>query len=137
MLALHDAVICPAVNKKPALSIWLRAGWICYIVCPWYHLAWRLPFPKERSSPTRQARRIVHHMWWDIIDALPPGNGGLPARTTGKARSSRIAARLTGPEGGIPRYNEGPDFHHLRLAGAHAGMYSSLVTTTFYAICQV
>jgi len=137
MFALHNAFICPAANKKPALSIWLRAGWICL-----YHArgtTWlgSCLFAKERSSPTLQARKMLQHKLWDIIDALPPGNGGLPARTTGNSRSSRIAAHSQGQREAFHAAMRGRTSTISGSLAAHARMYSSLVTTTSYAICQV
>lgn len=68
---------------------------------PWYHLHWKPVYNKEASRSTDTDHSAM-------IDVLPRGNGGLPARITDDRKIAFVlhrgpATQKTGPEGGIPR----------------------------------
>ena len=83
---------------------------------------------------------------WHILDALPRGNGGLPARITCFQNEAEKAffphrgpARCfpPGPEGGLPRGYKMSNLHHLRLAVWSIEARTRPSQRLLYAICQV
>ncbi len=100
---------------------------MCVCYGPWYHLVWKWKMSKDtyisHSSGTE----------YYAFDALPCGNGGLPARISGFFYKKAFVPHrgpiiFYGPEGGIPR-----DISCWTLTISNSlmtiiTMYSSLVT---------
>ena len=77
-----------------------------------------------------------------LLDALPRGNGGQPARITNHCYVAFVPHR--GPVDSLYRTRGGhstrhalSDSQHLRLAVRHTRVYSSLAATAYFSMYQV